>query len=73
MVAMGVEGGWGVDRESGISRCKLVYREQEKDLLCGTGSYLQSLVINHQGREHKRIVYTHITESLRCTVVINTT
>ena len=48
--------------ESGISRCKLVYREwiNTKVLPQSTGNYLQYPVINHHEKEYKKeCVYTH--------------
>ena len=46
-------GGWsGMDREFGVSRCKLLYLEwiDNKILLYSTGNYSQSLGIEHDGR-----------------------
>ena len=44
-----------------------------KILLCTTGNYIQYPVINHDGREYeKECIYICITESLCCTVEINT-
>ena len=44
----------GMDWESGISRCKLLYREwiNNKVLLCSTGNYIQYSVMNHNGKEY---------------------
>ena len=46
------KGGNGMDWESGVSRCKLVHLEwiSNKVLLYNTGSYIQSLEIDHDGR-----------------------
>ena len=45
----------GMDWEFGISRHKLLYRERvsNKDLLYGTGNYIQYPVINHNEKEKK--------------------
>ena len=43
-----------------------------KVLLYSTGNYIQSLVINHNGKEYKK-EYICITESICCTAEINTT
>ena len=74
MVAKGGDGG-GVEWEFGVSRCKLIHREQinNKVLLYSTGNYIQYPVINHNGKEFKKNVYICITESLCCTEKINTT
>ena len=47
------KGGGGLNWESGISRCKLVYIEwiNNKVLLYSTGNYIQYPVINHNGKE----------------------
>ena len=51
--ARGVVG--GMDWESGISRCKLLRREQiNKVLLYSTGKYTQYPVINHNGKEYEK-------------------
>ena len=69
--------GWGwVGDGLGVwaSRCRLVCIEQiSKILLCGTGNYIQYLLINHHGKEHKKNVCVCITESLCCIAVANTT
>ena len=63
-----------MDCESGASRCRLVCIEQiSKTLLCGTGNYIQYLLINHHGKEHKNNVCMCITESLCCIAVTNNT
>ena len=52
--------------EFGVSRCKLLYIEwiNTKVLLCSTGNYIQSPVINYNGKEYfKKNVYMCITES----------
>ena len=45
-------GGSGMDGEFGVSRCKLLHLEwvSNKLLLCSTGSYIQSLEIDHDRR-----------------------
>ena len=39
-----------------------------KVLLCSTGNYIQYPVIDHNGKEYEKSIYT---ESLCCTVEIN--
>ena len=59
--------GGEMDWEFGISRYKLLYREQIKNkvLLYSTGNYIQYPVINHNGKEYeKESVHICITESL---------
>ena len=48
-------GGGGLDWESGMSRCKLVYIGwiSNKVLLCSTGNSIQYPVVNHNGKEKK--------------------
>ena len=68
-------GGRGeVDWEFGFSRCKLLYIEwiNSKVRLYSTGNYIQHPVVNHNGKENKRM-HICITESLCCTAEINTT
>ena len=74
VVAKGEENGGGMDREFGISRCKLLNVEWiiKKVLLYSTGNYTQYPVINHNGKNMKRNVCIYITESLCCTPEINT-
>jgi len=45
-------GGDGVDWEFEVSRCKLFHLEwiSNEIFLCYTGNYIQSLVIEHDGR-----------------------
>ena len=45
-------GGSGMDWEFGVSRCKLLHLGwiSNEVLLYSTGSYIQSLVIEHDGR-----------------------
>ena len=45
------KGGSGMDREFGVSRCKLLHLEQisKEVLLYSTGNYNQSLGIDHSG------------------------
>ena len=49
-----------------IPICKLVYIEWigNKPLLYNTGKYIQHPVINHNGKNMQKNVYTCITESL---------
>ena len=53
--------GEGMEWEFGISRCKLLYKEliNNKVLLYSTGNYIQYPVINHNGREYEKNIYTH--------------
>ena len=48
----GVGGGSAMDREFGVSRCKLSHLEwvSNEVLLYRTGNYIQSLVMEHDGR-----------------------
>ena len=48
----GGRGGGGMDRESVVSRCKLLHLEciSNEDLLYSTGNYIQFLGIEHDGR-----------------------
>ena len=64
-------GGGEMDGEFGIRRCKLLNIEwiNNKVLLYSTGNYIQSPVINHNGKEYEK-EYTCITESLCCTAEI---
>ena len=49
-------GGGGMGWDLSIGRCKLLCREwiNNKVLLYRTGSYIQYLVINHNGKEWKK-------------------
>ena len=58
--------GDGMHRESGISRCKLLYINK-KVLLYSTGSYNHCPVINQKGKEYEK-VHVYITESFCYTV-----
>ena len=48
--------GGGMDWESGISRCKLLYREwiNNKVLLYSTRNYIRYPVIKHDGKEYEK-------------------
>ena len=52
MVAKGERGGSGMDREFGVSRCRLLHLEWKGNavLLFSTGNYIQSLGIERDGR-----------------------
>ena len=56
MVAKEEGGRGGMDRELGISRCKLLHIEwiNNKVLLYSTGNYIQHTVINHNGKEYEK-------------------
>lgn len=60
--------------EFGIRRCKLLYIEwiNNKVLLYNTGNYIHCPVIKHNGKEDKKNVCICVTQSLCCTVEINT-
>ena len=68
------QGSTGEDWEFGISICKLLYIEwiNNKVLLCGSGHYIQYLLINIL-EEYEKNVYICVTESLSCIVEIDTT
>ena len=56
----GSRGGKGMDREFGISTCKLLYLEwiNTKVLIYGTGNYIQSPGRNHNGKQYKKMYMT---------------
>ena len=56
----------------GVSRCKLLYLKwiSQEVLLYSTGNYIQSLGIDHDGREYEKIVFSG---SLLCTGETGTT
>ena len=63
VVAKGSGKGSGMDGEFGVSRCKLIHLEwlSNEVLLYSTGNYIQSLGIDHDGREcKKRNVYIYM-------------
>ena len=65
----------GMDGEFGVSRCKLFHLERisNEALLCSTGDYIQSLVIEHDGRYYdKKYIYVCVTGSLGCTEIDTT-
>ena len=51
-----------MDGEFGVSRCKLLHLGQisHEGLLYSTGNYIQSLVIEHDGRYEKKNVYIYV-------------
>ena len=53
---------WTMDWEFGVSSCKLFHLEciGNEVLLYGTGNYILSLGIDHDGRQSKKNVYIHI-------------
>ena len=59
MVAKGKGGGKGMDREFGVSICKLLHLEwiSSEVLLYGTGNWIQSLGIDHDGRYTREEMY----------------
>ena len=56
MVTKGEGVGGGMDWESGVSRCKLLYIGwiNNKVLLYSTENYIQYPMINHNGKEYKK-------------------
>ena len=46
----------GMDRDLGLSRCKLLYMEwiNSKILVYSTGNYTQYPVISHNGKEYEK-------------------
>ena len=74
-VGKGNGGGRIMQCEVWVSKCKLLYIEwiNNKVLLYITRNYTEYPVINHNGRDYKKNVYTHITELLFCRAEINTT
>ena len=68
-------GGSGMDGEFGVGRCKLLHLEWigNEVLLYSTGNYIQSLGIEHDGREYeKNNVYISMSGSLCYTAEIGT-
>ena len=45
-----------MDSEFGVSRCNLLHLEWRNNevLLCSTGNYILSLVIDHDGRQYEK-------------------
>ena len=69
-------GGSGMDEEFGVGRCKLLHLEwiSNEVLLYSTANYIQSLIIDHEGRQYKKgNAYKCMTGSLCCTAEIGTT
>ena len=63
-----------MDWELEAGRCKSSHLEWTTiRSYCGTGNYIQSPGINHNGKNIKKNIYTTITESLCCTAEIGTT
>ena len=60
----GTGGVGGINQEFGISRCKLLYMKQinNKVLPYSTGNYTQYLVINYNGKEYEKNIYTQIDD-----------
>ena len=65
MVAEGAVGRRGMDWESGVSRCKILYIEwiNKKILLYNMENYNQYFVINHNGKEYENNVSICILDS----------
>ena len=53
---MGKEGAGGMDWESGIRKCQLLYIEwiNNKAPQCSTRNDIKYLVINHNGKEYEK-------------------
>ena len=68
-VAKGKGGRRGLDWESGIRRCKLVYVEwiNNKVLLYSTENYIQYPVINYNGKEYIYVYLNHFAVHLKLT------
>ena len=65
-----------MDREFGVGRCKLLHLvcKINEVLLYRTGKYIQSLGIEHDGRQcEKKNIYVCMTGSICCKAEINTT
>ena len=62
VIANGRRGRGGMGWEFGVSQCKLVHRERlnTKALLDSAGTYIQYLVINHNGKGYKKRMYTYM-------------
>ena len=74
VVAKGEGGGGEIEKQFGISRCKLLYIYWiNKVLLYSTRSYIQYPVVNHNREEYKKNMYICVTESLCYIAEINTT
>lgn len=69
------EEGWGGGRDAlGIWDYQvqtLIRKINNKVLLCSTGNDNQYPVVSHNGKEYEKVC-VYITESLSCTVEINT-
>ena len=66
----------GMDWESRISRCQLLYIKWvgNRVLLYNTGNYVQKSIISHNGKEYEKgYLYTCIMESLCYSSQIHTT
>ena len=74
MVAEGAVGRRGMDWESGVSRCKILYIEliNKKILLYNMENYNQYFVINHNGKEYENNVSICILDSFCYIAKINT-
>ena len=75
MIAKGVGGGSGDGWEFAVSRCKLLCLEwiSNEVLPHSIGNYIQSLGIDHDGKEYlKKNVYICMIKSICCTAEIGT-
>ena len=61
MVAKGKGRGIGMDGEFGVGRCRLLHLEwiSNEVLLHSTGNYVQSLRLDHDGREYEKKMYIY--------------
>ena len=65
-----------MDWEFGVRKCPVLHLEwiSSEILLYSTGNYIQSLVMEHDGRQHeKKNAYICINGSLCCVVEIDRT
>ena len=74
MVVKGAGAGSGMDWEFGVSKSKLLHLEwiSHEVLLYSTGNSIQSLGLDHDGREsEEKNVYICMTGSVCCTAEID--
>ena len=66
-------GGSGMDWESGVNRCRLLPLEwiSSEILMCNTGNYVWSLMMEHGNVRKKECIHVCITGSPCCTVEKN--
>ena len=72
VVAKGEGGGSGMDWELGVNRCRLLPLEwiSNEILLCSTGNYVWSLMIEYDNVRKKNVyMYTFFFLTLSCSVI----